>query len=808
MNLSYLFFDKFIGDKDGNGDHGFTNAITSKLIINDFKDGSFNCLTGSEAVKFSNNKFEKNFRLPEYILEDKMYKPYVYTKNIDGLEVYCTVIGINCILLEKYIRSKIEIKNYFFLKSLCRFHMNYCNMNKLTNGFFYDSDSYQQKLEQNIKYIIDKAMTAVDYTIDNRIDKLKEVTINLFEYQKSSIYWMSELEKSNNTITYNLNDEIDLGNIYYDSHTQTFILKENRKSLNFKGGALIDEVGLGKTLQIISLAIVNPANSISVSSDKIKNKFISRATLVFCPNQLCGQWIRELKSKINSDYELKIIQLITKRDFDKLTYKDLLDADFVIVSFTFLDNKVFTAPWSSKISYIKSFNKKYWDPSAKELVKATFATLGNVLLSNPIESLFKTEPLIQLIHWHRIVIDEFHEIQKPIYIYIKNLLSFISADYKWCVSATPLADTPCLYDIVDFLSDYTNTDANRIYQMEPIVEYLSTKCFRRNTKNSIKQEHTLPPINEEIRWLKFSLPECTIYNAYLANSNHKKFDVFLRQLCCHPQLAEETKQALSNCKTLADIEKMMLVHYKLEVDDEQAKYDKIAKRIRKINRKINKIIAKQNGIKNNDADSDDSDDSNDDDSNDESDDDNGYAVAKQTVTLDLLKERIKNAEVKLAATKKVLDGKKATLNFYSNVINRLKKTMKHGVESNENVDINTNSNTINNNDINIMNTLSNQLADVNNNNDDDDDDEDEEDLCGICLSEMTSRPVSVTKCGHIFCNECLTSIISRYNQCPYCKHPLKAADIFSLTYERQKIEPNEKLQDNPKQILINEIGTK
>ena len=39
----------------------------------------------------------------------------------------------------------------------------------------------------------------------------------------------------------------------------------------------------------------------------------------------------------------------------------------------------------------------------------------------------------------------------------------------------------------------------------------------------------------------------------------------LRQLCCHPQLADETKHALVNCKSLKDIEAIMLTHYKQEV---------------------------------------------------------------------------------------------------------------------------------------------------------------------------------------------------------------------------------------------------
>ena len=57
-----------------------------------------------------------------------------------------------------------------------------------------------------------------------------------------------------------------------------------------------------------------------------------------------------------------------------------------------------------------------------------------------------------------------------------------------------------------------------------------------------------------------------MYNAYLANPNNSKYSVYLRQLCCHPQLADETKYALSNCKSLAEIETMMVSHYKNDMD--------------------------------------------------------------------------------------------------------------------------------------------------------------------------------------------------------------------------------------------------
>ena len=83
--------------------------------------------------------------------------------------------------------------------------------------------------------------------------------------------------------------------------------------------------------------------------------------------------------------------------------------------------------------------------------------------------------------------------------------------------------------------------ANWFIKTKKIIDYLSTDCFRRNTKNSVIDECKLTEIEDNIIWLKFTATERMMYNAYLANHNNTKDDIFLRKLCCHPKLPEETK---------------------------------------------------------------------------------------------------------------------------------------------------------------------------------------------------------------------------------------------------------------------------
>lgn len=792
-----LFYDKYSGDNKGNGNHSYENPITNKVTIADLNDGSYLYYHDKEALVIYNQIFEtkKNFNIQECAYTSEMFKLKLYMKN-DTITTIYVVIGINIKMLEDCVKDKLPIPHVDFLKQLCRFHTAYHEVEKFYENF----GTNATKIEKNLEYIIKTANQPVDYTFNNRIVNPTQLDINLYEYQKCSVYWMMDKEKNKTNISYNLNNEVVLGTVFFDVTMQKFNLVTDKKKVKFDGACIIDEVGLGKTLQVISLGLLAPSQTIGYTNTLHPNKFISKATLILCPNQLCGQWLREMQTHIKDDSNIKIISILTKRDFDKITYNDLLDADFVLLSYTFLDNKNYTDVWTSELGMNKTFHKKTWPPTDQKKVADGFNKMGNTLLKDPMNSLNKKQTMIQLIHWHRIVIDEFHEIYKnhTTYAYIDNLLPHLSSDYRWIVTATPFNNNTCVEKIFEFLTNYQNTDGNNIFKDEKILEYMAERCFRRNTKDSVKLEHTLPPIKEEIQWLKFSPTERMMYNAYLANTNNTKFDTYLRQLCCHPQLANETKDALSNCKTLEDIEKMMVSHYAKEVDEAQDKVNEVKVRIAKLTRKIKKLERKQlkrqikkQGHKVSDSDS------SDEDSEEEIKPIVGFdhIIIEQTVTICTYKDLLRTANEKLDELTIILNGKETTHNFFVNVVERIRKTSKK----------NTLDNAIDYDNINLRDLMNASTSDEEDG--DDKEEEEEEEPCGICLGEIQEHNIGVTRCGHVYCYDCIKTNVKTYKSCPYCRKTLTEKDIYGLSYEMKK-NVNSSPEDKTKNDLINDVGTK
>jgi DNA repair protein RAD5 len=60
--------------------------------------------------------------------------------------------------------------------------------------------------------------------------------------------------------------------------------------------------------------------------------------------------------------------------------------------------------------------------------------------------------------------------------------------------------------------------------------------------------------------------------------------------------------------------------------------------------------------------------------------------------------------------------------------------------------------------------------------------------CTICLEEMTKG--SITKCGHVFCTDCLKNWLTFHKNCPMCKKELNSEEIYNINKTEENTEIN------------------
>lgn len=836
-NECYLFYDKF-----GGTTHNFTNPLTTNIDIKevftniDNKDVKY--LTGKQAlIEYNTINSGGSLCLPDDLNFDIMNVHFFNFTNDDNCKIVITIISLYIDKLEEYYNIHNNVPK--FIVKLCKFHIAYNNSNVNINN---KNDNYNI-----VRNIIDNVIIPKQDIMDGIIENPIFIKngIKLYDYQRRSIKWMYDTEIKQKSLSYgnSYRYEINIGSFVFNSITKTLKSQNDKDFVLFKGGALIDEVGLGKTVQSITLCLLNPAPVCNMSYINTEyNMLNSRATLIICPNQLCGQWVREFKKMINEP-NCRIVPLLTKTHFINLTYLDLLDADFVIVSFNFIGNTHFAQKYTSRISDSKSYHKsKIWN---RETVKKLFNEMSNELVSNP-TSIFKKEPLFPLIHWHRIMIDEFHEaFTVPKYVYVKNIIPLLKGTYKWIITGTPFdKGSECFYEMLNFSIDYKHNMKENIIQIDEINKHMLTDYFRRNTKKSVETEIKLPELREKIIWLKFSHTERMMYNAYLSDTNMDRRSALVRQICCHPKLADEIKGVLSKCKTLEDIENSMVEHYRNQYENAMInvkRYDvRIAKTNRRIlitNYKIQKRFLKQIGYQvkielppfeyddfkdiNIDNKDDVSDSDNDDNLNISEDEDENtnkpLMIINETnqkiierkignlVANNISRTNIKYQEILRKQKEKhtqlinVCDGKKSSYDFFNNMLERIKKfTDKSKLKFERKLEKNRRRDE----EGSEYETSSDDSSDYSS------DSDNEEDLCGICLCEISGDNVGVTKCGHIFDYECLGVHLNTNNKCPICATHNNKSDISLISFERPSYtQDNIELLQN-KLELINKVGTK
>lgn len=196
----------------------------------------------------------------------------------------------------------------------------------------------------------------------------------------------------------------------------------------YRGGLLGDEMGMGKTIQAVSL----------IMSDWPQKD----PTLVVVPPVALMQWSNEIGEY--TDGKLKVLVYHgTNAKCKKMTVKDLRKFDVIMVSYNSLES-------------LHRKETKGW-------------TRG--------EDIVKEASPLHAIHYHRLILDEAHSIKSRTTGVAKSCFA-LKGTYKWCLSGTPVQNR-----IGEFFS------LLRFLEVRPFADYFCRSCDCEQLHWTVDEDH-------------------------------------------------------------------------------------------------------------------------------------------------------------------------------------------------------------------------------------------------------------------------------------------------------------------------------
>ncbi|KAI0676710.1 SNF2 family N-terminal domain-containing protein [Trametes maxima] len=203
----------------------------------------------------------------------------------------------------------------------------------------------------------------IQVVVPKKAEQPSNLKVRLLPFQLESLYWMKEQEKS----------------IWH-------------------GGMLADEMGMGKTIQMISLMVSDHG---------------ARPNLVIAPTVAIMQWRNEIE--LHTDNLLKT--LVWHGASRESSISELKKYDVVLTSYAVLES---------------CFRKQH----------SGFKRKGKIV---------KEKSPLHLIEWNRVILDEAHNIKERVTNTAKAAFE-LQARVRWCLSGTPLQNRVGeLYSLVRFL---------------------------------------------------------------------------------------------------------------------------------------------------------------------------------------------------------------------------------------------------------------------------------------------------------------------------------------------------------------------
>ena len=538
----------------------------------------------------------------------------------------------------------------------------------------------------------------ISYDETNTI--LPNFKINLYDYQKKSLGKMLKIEKGENKfkIKYTVPIDFCYNEYIYDPILNKHVDEDKYLQVTSMGGVLSDEMGLGKTITTIALIVTNPYKDnhlIKFSQNLETNKLVTKATLIICPSHLIKQWETEILKCVSY---LKILIIATKKDMDKVKVNNIQEADVIITSYQFLTNFKY---------YPGLYYKEHCTPSNFSSLdrKNCIRTKLISLLKEPVQIFDCETPLFEFFFFHRIILDEGHEILGELSLtrasmeYISSWITTMDANFYWYISGTPFINYKGVENCSRFIKlklyeptlklsfNYDNkigecvslfSFLNKEYMWNNILEKICIRHRKIDVENQIK----IPGYKENIVWVKFTDLEKQLYDA----KKGKVTKIYLQQLCCHPMIIESSKKIFGDIEVdLSLMQDRLMEHHKKNYDYYKFKLEQLNP-------------SKQE-----------------------------YHMLKKTY--------------------------ESTMNESKYMLTILEQMKNNEIASEQD--------------------------------------------CSICMSEIINP--TLTKCGHLFCYECLKTWLNKKNKCPLCQGDLSGKELFVT---------NKKINNNNVNPLTTKYGSK
>ncbi|KAL4880009.1 SNF2 family N-terminal domain-containing protein [Aspergillus karnatakaensis] len=161
-----------------------------------------------------------------------------------------------------------------------------------------------------------------------------------------------------------------------------------QEQTQYKGGLLGDEMGMGKTIQAVSL----------IMSDYPAGK----PSLVVVPPVALMQWQSEIKEYTSGQLNVLVYHNSNPK-VKGLTKKDLQEYDVIMISY----------------SGLESIHRKEWKGWNRN------------------DGIVKEDSVIHSIQYHRLILDEAHSIKQRTTSVARACFA-LDSTYKWCLSGTPV----------------------------------------------------------------------------------------------------------------------------------------------------------------------------------------------------------------------------------------------------------------------------------------------------------------------------------------------------------------------------------